>query len=173
MRPRPPGSTCTDTLFPDTTLFRSNAVACDGRVVAPAGRLQAEPDVVAGLGLAERRDVMNGDDALAQLLEALGGELAAKLRLADQEDLQQRAALVIDVRQHAKLFQGRDRNALRLVDDEDGPHIAAMHVEQEPFQHAENRRLIGFFLAPAEGRRSEENTSELQSLMLISNAVFC
>src|SRR3546814_5959912 len=106
------------------------------------------PDVVAGLGLAERRDVMNGDDALAHLLEALGGELAAKLRLADQEDLQQRAALVIVVRQHAKLFQGRARNALRLVDAEDGTHIAAMHVEQEPFQH-----------------RSEEQTSELQSLI--------
>src|SRR3546814_2594031 len=102
---------------------------------------------------------MNGDDALAQLLEALGGELAAKLRLADQEDLQQRAALVIDVRQHAKLFQGRDRNALRLVDDEDGPHIAAMHVEQEPFQHADNRRLIGFFLAQAADRKSPRMTT--------------
>src|SRR3546814_20430565 len=52
------------------------------------------------------------------------------------------------------LFQGRDRKALRLVDDEDGPHIAAMHVEQEPFPHAENRRLIGFFLSQAEGRRN-------------------
>src|SRR3546814_13124050 len=92
---RPPGSTLTDTLFPYTTLFRSEAVgvelrgdAGDGaaqRVVAPA---HAQVHVVAG-GL-QPFDVAGGDQ-----------ELAAQL--ADQEALR------------ARLPPGRrDRKSTRL-----------------------------------------------------------
>src|SRR3546814_1241284 len=111
--------------------------------------------------------MVNGDDALAQLFEALGGELAAKLRLADQEDLQEGASLVVDVGEHAKLLQCRDRQPLGLVHNENGSDITAMGVQQECHQVPEHRRLVGVLL------RSEEHTSELQSLLRSSYAVFC
>src|SRR3546814_4487492 len=95
MRRRQPRSTRTDTLFPDTTLFRSLAGDVFGQ---PVDRI--DPDLGDGIGVA----------------------------LGDGLDL------------HAAL--GRE--------------------------HAEV--LLG---GPVERERSEEHTSELQSLMRISYAVFC
>src|SRR3546814_1557692 len=118
------------------------AVLGNGGIAVPAGCRQPEQDVFAGFDVVEGRQVVDGDDALAELLEALARQLAAEFRLADEEHLQQRASLMIDVREHAQLLQRRHRKALGLVDDENGP-------------------------------RSEEHTSELQSLMRSSYAVFC
>src|SRR3546814_2031383 len=87
---RPPRSTRTDTLFPDTTLFRS-------------------PEIIAL------------------------GDVGARVR----RDLAQRGH--------------------RLADAGGG----ALRFRQIRFRHA------------GKGRRSEEHTSELQSLMRISYAVFC
>src|SRR3546814_17118865 len=94
--------------------------------------------------------MVNGGDAVGQLFEALGGELAAKLRLADQEDLQEGASLVVDVGEHAKLLQCRDRQPLGLVHNENGSDIAAMGVQQACLQVPEPRRLVGVLLAQAE-----------------------
>src|SRR3546814_1775927 len=95
---RPPRSTRTDTLFPDTTLFRSVRVRLDGGIVAPLGRS----------------------------VELRAGEIVGLAGLEGSG--------------------------------------------QKEFLHA--------LFAPGSGRaggrsRSEEHTSELQSLMRISYAVFC
>src|SRR3546814_14542629 len=99
---RPPRSTRTDTLFPYTTLFRSDAEQID----------------------AERRHV---ERHLADCLGGVAVEVGA-LVAAQRGDLRQR----LD-------------DADLVVHRHDGDH----------------------------GRRSEEHTSELQSLMRTSYAVFC
>src|SRR3546814_3164451 len=103
MRRRPPRSTRTDTLFPYTTLFRSEAEGGGG--VAP----------------------QQGSDVLGGALGEVGG--------------------------------GADREAHHVV------------AQEQPVggstDQAQQRQLR------VQGARSEEHTSELQSLMRISYAVFC
>src|SRR3546814_7350194 len=111
MKPRPPGSTRTDTPFPYTTLFRSQA---------PEAR---PPHIV--LLIHVERPVhldLNGVHAVQGAAVMPGGETAG-IRIV-----------------------ARDRVA---------------HVPQQPFDQV------------GQLRRSEEHTSELQSLMRISYAVFC
>src|SRR3546814_3351091 len=100
---RPPRSTRTDTLFPSTTLFRSDLV-----------------------GLRDRRD--------GCLHEHLAGHQLALLG--------------------------------RQVDVHDG-RLGRVDVLQR------RGDLLAAELEPRDQRRSEEHTSELQSLMRISYAVFC
>src|SRR3546814_9368792 len=104
MNRRPPRSTRTDTLFPDTTLFRSS---------------ELEADITAA----------DYDQMLRHMVES----------------------------DHAGIIKIRD-----VRDARHGRNVrAATHVE-------ENLGCVeGFSL------RSEEHTSELQSLMRISYAVFC
>src|SRR3546814_5138570 len=116
---RPPRSTRTDTLFPYTTLFRSQVDA----LVLQRAPQPLDKDVV------EKAAAPIHRDAHAGLLQALrpgpGGELAA---LVGVEDFW--ATIALD----------------RLV----------QRLDAEPGV-----------------QRSEEHTSELQSLMRISYAVFC
>src|SRR3546814_5228246 len=107
---RPPRSTLTDTLFPYTTLFRSDL---------------REP----------------GHRRIQALVHA--GEL--RHHVAEQE--QQRAA------HHYQ----QDRRVDQRVDHAPAQRVAALVIVGQPLQ----------------GFRSEEHTSELQSLMRISYAVFC
>src|SRR3546814_1834856 len=74
---------------------------------------------------------------------------------------------------YTTLFRSHDRiGGDRLADDDDRhrrdqrPRMLGEHlgVEQHPHRHEEEHR---------KGVRSEEHTSELQSLMRISYAVFC
>src|SRR3546814_3078027 len=101
---RPPRSTRTDTLFPYTTLFRSDRPASGG---APRYGARA-------FGLSERPAAYDQDRRLSH---------------------QRRGAR-----------RSFERESLRQAAKDD---------------------------LPAAGRRSEEHTSELQSLMRISYAVFC
>src|SRR3546814_7939572 len=103
---RPPRSTRTDTLFPDTTVFRSRRVAVD-----------------------------RGD------------------RVLDPRIVAQR--------------QDRPRNLLLHHQHV----VAGMADDME--RHASPTRLRRHNLASTRARGSEEHTSELQSLMRISYAVFC
>src|SRR3546814_2668263 len=105
---RPPRSTRTDTLFPDTTLFRSR-----------------------GEG---RRDPRPGD------APGRPGSVRLVLRLCRRP-----------CRDH-------------------GPDLAGAAFEPRV---ADPRRGGGAAAGDVAGRRSEEHTSELQSLMRISYAVFC
>src|SRR3546814_2966770 len=101
MRRRPPRSTRTDTLFPDTTLFRS----CDARA--------------------------EGEEPYEDRFARAGGALICRRRL---------------------------RRATRL--------------SSSPEKTRERRAPFSPFSRRKTGR-SEEHTSELQSLMRISYAVFC
>src|SRR3546814_8368679 len=109
MRRRPPRSTRTDTLFPDTTLRRS---------VHPRGEI----------GMREER-----------------------LDLGSEE--QRGAGLDVVERLDAEAVAGEPQRALAPVPDGEREHAV--------------EALDGG------GPRSEEHTSELQSLMRISYAVFC
>src|SRR3546814_5298639 len=104
---RPPRSTRTDTLFPYTTLFRSDVV----RVLKPDAAFQT-------------------------------------------------GAHFVDV-----ILEAPQRSNRPGVDDDIVPHDARLEVAPDlAFHHQHASRLA---------MRSEEHTSELQSLMRISYAVFC
>src|SRR3546814_10251489 len=123
MKRRPPRSTRTDTLFPNTTLFRSYAL----RLNSSVRRVKSRAKAVLGFGgirwpfdpRCRRLRAAGFGHFLGRALECCNGSL---VRFGD---------------------------AVRRVD-----------AETLPAQWA---RL----------RRSEEHTSELQSLMRISYAVFC
>src|SRR3546814_4935485 len=123
---RPPRSTRTDTLFPYTTLFRSDvsrADQCDGltaRDARPRGLFHPSLDAQS-LGQTPQHRI-----------EVMARALAATAAV------------------------GRDR--LLPVEAGPGDRIS---------------RHVGYFGAARNFRRSEEHTSELQSLMRISYAVFC
>src|SRR3546814_8222430 len=113
---RPPRSTRTDTLFPDTTLFRSG--------VADAG---AAEDDAAGREVRPRH----------VLHEAVDGDLG-----------------IVDV-------------GAAGVD-----HLAEI-VRRDVGRHADGDAAGAVDQQVRKARRSEEHTSELQSLMRTSYAVFC
>src|SRR3546814_7009958 len=127
---RPPGSPLTDTLFPYTTLFRSELAALarlvvgqtQDRLVRRALRRQAKRQI--GARAADRREVIGRP------------ERARRIRL--------RARRI-------ELVERFHRNVLRHPIDN-------------------HSMLSGITISSS---RSEEHTSELQSLMRISYAVFC
>src|SRR3546814_15876742 len=62
---------------------------------------------------------MGRDHALAQLFERRRMEQGlAEFGLAEQEDLEQRMAAELEVREHAQLFERRDGAILPFVDDQ-------------------------------------------------------
>src|SRR3546814_3649557 len=108
--------------------------------------------------------------ALAVVLEQLRRQLAADVERRQPGPLgagadQLRAADPGDGLLDADLAQGFDRNegVLAAADRDEGV-AAQAELLPLPFQH---------FSLPFKGVRSEEHTSELQSLMRISYAVFC
>src|SRR3546814_2512461 len=125
---RPPRSTRTDTLFPYTTLFRSEEA------------VQASLDVLVLL-------VDGGGDA-----PAADGPLERHHRVRRLGD----GGVVV---------VGADRPRLRQVADVD--HADARIPDRGPELVAAAHGVVEPVL------RSEEHTSELQSLMRISYAVFC
>src|SRR3546814_2841590 len=130
MTRRPPRSTRTDTLFPYTTLFRSQLV----RLAA----LQA-----GGLGDAGLRALLLAAEDVAKDAGAAG---LAVLRAAEH-----RAEHAADVAAGVILLQRAEQR------------LRAFGLAGVAAQRAHQQRQ----------RRSEEHTSELQSLMRISYAVFC
>ena len=68
-----------------------------------------------------------GDHALTQLLHLWLAHQRADLRLAEQEDLDQRLARFLEIRQHAQFFQRGQRQVLRLVDHQQAD--VWLHVE--------------------------------------------
>src|SRR3546814_1998946 len=137
---RPPGSTRTDTLFPDTTLFRSQK----GGVVEQGG------------------DWENARPALEKALE-----------------LAPNAPIVLNYLGYASLEHGGDPvKALALVErasalEPDDPAITDS-LAWAYFRLGDTAKALPLLQEAArKSPRSEEHTSELQSLMRISYAVFC
>src|SRR3546814_6910483 len=127
---RPPRSTRTDTLFPYTTLFRS-----DARPLAAVGLRLA---VAAAFVVPQARF----DDDPLNLRDPESPSVAALLALLDDPRVSPYSAQL-------------------LVEDEAAAAALAPRLEALP----EVEAVISL--------RSEEHTSELQSLMRISYAVFC
>src|SRR3546814_1402348 len=125
---RPPTATRTDTLFPDTTLFRSEVIR-------------------------EHPVLLNRAPTLHRL-----GIQAFEPKLIE-----------------GKAIQLHPLVCTAFNADFDGDQMA-VHVPLSIEAQLEARTLMmssNNILSPANGERSEEHTSELQSLMRISYAVFC
>src|SRR3546814_14820969 len=136
---RPPRSTRTDTLFPYTTLFRSDLAGLDG--LSPGG-LIARP-LQAGIGGPAVALV----NALRppRIAHGAAGQVFLAIELALQREIVAQLVLALHTGlEHAGLV------AILLAQAETGTLAARVREE-----------------------RSEEHTSELQSLMRISYAVFC
>src|SRR3546814_6596193 len=118
----PPISTRPDTLFPNTTLFRSDVVRVVTALAADDHVHRAQR--VDAVGVLQRRRVLAGDFRAG----------AASARRAEEMRFDQRKVVFL---------------------------LHPLH--QHRTDHA----------APTDQTRSEEHTSELQSLMRISYAVFC
>src|SRR3546814_9391527 len=144
---RPPGSTRTDTLFPYTTLFRSAGTRLGVALAPPVGQVEDTRQVVRLLlGGAELHDHRRDhvDPEGHQPRRAGGGAL-----------------LLEDVPLHRQPA---------------GPAVLRRPVDAEPAALRQRGLPADVVVAgepPAALDRSEEHTSELQSLMRISYAVFC
>src|SRR3546814_5874454 len=143
---RPPRSTRTDTLFPYTTLFRS-------------------AEEIAPLRAAERRD---HHAERARIVEA------EEHRLAVGTDHAQEAAQVVTHCVQVGPRRGAQHDAPVRVpafaQDRVGEAVVRAQADQVRRGRFQHRVEVAGKQA---GIRSEEHTSELQSLMRISYAVFC
>src|SRR3546814_10908248 len=127
---RPPRSTRTDTLFPYTTLFRSEVIGLVQRRFGTVAELRPGLEIL--------------DARLRQFGAHQTGNRAADDAGDDREDQVEGADILVVGRHEPTLEEGR------LV-------VGVMMIMS----------MIAVMI------RSEEHTSELQSLMRISYAVFC
>src|SRR3546814_4793770 len=153
---RPPRSTRTDTLFPDTTLFRSCRIQADGRRLhlehaGPRPRHRGDAHGV-GRGQTDDRDP-SYDMVLADELNIV---LRYDYMPVDEVLEVGRRPGGDETRYHHRPQRARrtDRGGGSGHRDHDG------------------QASLPFGGEGAKGIRSEEHTSELQSLMRISYAVF-
>src|SRR3546814_4273897 len=140
---RPPRSTRTDTLFPYTTLFRSSLLLLFQRVTAKSWQAVGK--------------VPRPDDGFPGK-SAMGGR-RRKGRLT---------LFLITIR-IVQLLTGRRRMPMSETPMSETPVREALAPEYTAGQ----RPVTPLQLRELSGKRSEEHTSELQSLMRISYAVFC
>ena len=70
------------------------------------------------------------------------GELVAEFGLAEQQRLQQGAAADLEVGEHAQLFERRDRQVLRLVDDQQGALAGARLLLEPLLDRVEQPRFL-------------------------------
>src|SRR3546814_10594862 len=82
----------------------------------------------------------------------------------------QRQRLLAQLRQHELQARARLQDRQRPVSPPLGDVAVVHHLGRRPWAAVQRALLPAL---PPEGRRSEEHTSELQSLMRISYAVFC
>src|SRR3546814_9315459 len=140
---RPPRSTRTDTLFPYTTLFRSLAIARRYLVKRQLDANGLQP---------EQAEI--GDEVLAAII-------ADYTRESGVRNLEREIGTVF---RHVamRIAEGKDEKVTVAVDDL-GTILGPKRFEGE----------VAMRTSVPGVARSEEHTSELQSLMRISYAVFC
>src|SRR3546814_9756210 len=160
---RPPRAILTDTLFPYTTLFRSS-----GAVGRPAGERGAEP--VGGARVTHQPRFIDSDRimearACRQHRQRAIGERCRIGRGRDQCHMRRRQG----TREGARRRQPDDPAA----EDRDAANRPIAHHAGLPAWCAASASRWPGVRAAAAPSRSEEHTSELQSLMRISYAVFC
>src|SRR3546814_9315451 len=156
---RPPRSTRTDTLFPYTTLFRSSLGPAERRHNHTATRSTTQP---------RNGELTAGDETAAYRHRRLRHRRAGCRRAAHP-----RRSRRVRVRARAR---ARPRGR-RIPAAAQRPAGAVAHGTAGASARARRARgppVRRYALRPAsDGHRSEEHTSELQSLMRISYAVFC
>src|SRR3546814_801998 len=151
---RPPRSTRTDTLFPYTTLFRAAARRADGFMI-PRFTLGATEGLLPALRAFSVLPMLIGIMVFLTAL-ALAGALSLTSAAEGLSRELSRTLTVQIVHSDPAVREREARAAAAALGKM--PGVASV----KPF----NREEIGAF-------RSEEHTSELQSLMRISYAVFC
>src|SRR3546814_2717587 len=160
----PPSSTRTYTLFPYTTLFRSDGGGAGLHRAQRARRHGAAVRLRAG-GVGEGTDADRGLQRLSLGAHRRAGGTGLFLGRRYRRDGAPRRG-------------PRPRIRLRVdravaAGDPVGLAGAAAHRAQYRFRVPAAGRPLRELVDPALGHRSEEHTSELQSLMRISYAVFC
>src|SRR3546814_8090995 len=191
---RPPRSTRTDTLFPYTTLFRSNLASSSA----------APPCVPVGdrgsniVDMAPRSLLRSGCVVLHDGTRYLG-----IIAVTDFLEFGRLILDVDDVHAHGReepaqfaVFADLEQHAVEVTPRRvENPLLAAGRSQIEALEHVGKERFVQLsrisvggtarresghrlgdvqnFHALGEIERSEEHTSELQSLMRISSAVFC
>src|SRR3546814_2431850 len=169
---RPPRSTRTDTLFPYTTLFRSDRHI--GLVIAAATEKIIPNAQIFAFELRGQSQA-----CVVNLLVILWRCLRWNLSFRGRSTvfaLRPGSLTLMDIERFIGRC-GRSRFALRLPGPriKVGPHSAFVSAQFVGRRSAFQRLIILFDSRRQilRNRRSEEHTSELQSLMRISYAVFC
>src|SRR3546814_33243 len=158
---RPPRSTRTDTLFPYTTLFRSPADK--PRIRRPAAR--RKPRFDPGFGLDRLGDFRA--EAVRWRKKRFAGDLRLQHRPGG-DGRRRRPDPFDQSRACVKIVEADVEARARLPRNDVGGRIADRKIGH--FQVGWGKPVATLVQHP---RRSEEHTSELQSLMRISYAVFC
>src|SRR3546814_4178298 len=154
MRRRPPRSTRTDTRFPYTSLFRSAYTAVEIGGGHPRRATPRRPV------LASLRDVDERRAPEVRRVQKRGIDSLRETGGADRDELFRHEFLRIEPRKRTRPHANRQINAVQRKID-----LQVGDVEQH--------RDVGVLSSEFLEARSEEHTSELQSLMRISYAVFC
>src|SRR3546814_1376422 len=160
---RPPRSTRTDTLFPYTTLFRSISVTASSMDQRRRDQAIRDTEELCPSGQARKQALVGSGQP----------DLPAK---REQFVIQRLPTPGVEMR--GNLVQQHQRRHLPARPDQ--PGIGQRDCDQQGLLLAGRTLLGGLPLAGMPDRhvaamraRSEEHTSELQSLMRISYAVFC
>src|SRR3546814_17388992 len=161
---RPPRATRTDTLFPYTTLFRSKA--------EDVGDGHGAEIEIGAVGHAQRsRTVVIVDVAT---IDAVGSECLLSVHKwleggDTRRDDHLRGAAVLAERQIEIVEDGEILQPVGWLDQQRGAEAVVVLV----LEIADAAEILDLSVAAVDPARSEEHTSELQSLMRISYAVFC
>src|SRR3546814_1030653 len=162
----PPRSTRTDTLFPYTTLFRSSAISI---LLLGSGDFSAAASVQPKTDRDHRKGEKLGDDNLNRREDAKNCDpwKVGERRDVDDSGLLERRDTLASKhdRQH-----GDQR---RTVGEKLRNRQLAAIAQHRPADDAEHDHRRAGTAKDGAAIRSEEHTSELQSLMRISYAVFC
>src|SRR3546814_3125674 len=151
---RPPRSTLTDTLFPYTTLFRSMGLVADALDMGAAASVYVLSLAAVGTVAARKKQ-----------LARISGYLQAGLATVGLIEVLRRFIVETDLPDPISMIV---LSALALAGN-----IVSLVVLHRVRSGEAHLQASWIFTANDIKVRSEEHTSELQSLMRISYAVFC